>query len=154
MAGYEADAVLRFMAKVEPDLNGGCWLWSGSVDRGGYGAIKVRGKAVRAHRFSFAHFNGPLKSSALVCHKCDVPSCVNPKHLWAGTHSENSLDSVAKGRWVNNKGSRHGMSKLSEENVCLLRIDVKNGLSLRKTAEKYGINKATVWEIKHGRTRK
>lgn len=93
-------SIKRFMAKVSPEPNSGCWLWTGScTPTGNYGSFWDRGKLERAHRWSYKHFHGPIESSDDVCHKCDNPPCVNPDHLFKGTRTDNILDSVKKGRW-------------------------------------------------------
>jgi hypothetical protein len=85
-----------------PITESGCWLWTGDVDKGGYGRLSYysEGKRVfiRAHRASFLVFKGDIPAGHFICHKCDVPGCVNPDHLFAGTALENTRDMIAKGR--------------------------------------------------------
>lgn len=78
----------------------GCWIWTGTRDKAGYGKINRAGKNYRAHRFFYSFFKGEIPKGLLVCHSCDVPSCVNPDHLWVGTHSDNQNDAYKKGRKV------------------------------------------------------
>lgn len=92
-----------FMDRVMPEPNSGCWLWMGNLaDKRGYGLVSVRSgdKYIRigAHRFSWQLHKGPIPKGILVCHHCDVPSCVNPDHLFLGTHSDNTKDAHSKGR--------------------------------------------------------
>lgn len=97
---HAADPIhLRFWRRVER-VESGCWIWRGSKDGGGYGAISTSaGMApAKAHRISWEMRNGPIPEGVEVCHSCDTPACVNPDHLWLGTHKQNMQDMSAKGR--------------------------------------------------------
>ena len=87
----------------------GCWLMRVSPGNNGYAKIDVRvdGKHTRprAHRVSYETFVGPIPEGQLVCHKCDTPNCVNPEHLFTGTHKDNTQDMIKKGRNVKRKSS-------------------------------------------------
>jgi hypothetical protein len=88
----------RFALSYQEDESG-CWIWQGRP-RGsnGYGCLKVDGLWVGAHRFSYQTHVGPIPDGLLVLHRCDVPMCVNPAHLFIGTNQDNSDDKVSKGR--------------------------------------------------------
>jgi len=79
-----------------------CWPWLGSFNRQGYGHLMVKGSMVSAHRLSWQMiFGNPPKNKPCILHRCDNPTCVNPKHLYAGTYSENAVDCVRRGRHPN-----------------------------------------------------
>lgn len=87
----------RFWERVSKQDNG-CWLWTGHTNPRGYGVIAVNGTMWLAHRYSYQLHTGSIPDKLFVCHKCDVPSCVNPDHLFLGTHQDNMDDMAAKGR--------------------------------------------------------
>jgi HNH endonuclease len=76
----------------------GCKLWPGQRNDRGYGRLNFNGKKRQAHRVAFALYREEIPRGFFVCHKCDCPPCVNPDHLWLGTHQENMIDMARKGR--------------------------------------------------------
>lgn len=99
-------AVARFWSKVT--RSSGCWLWRG-YRKSLYGSIMFKRRAIGAHVFSYmlAHaLDAP--PALLVLHTCDTPLCVNPQHLFLGTHKDNYEDMRQKGRAHINKNGRRG----------------------------------------------
>lgn len=76
----------------------GCHIWTGCEDKNGYGFIRHKGKNLKAHRVSWMIYRGEIPDGMCVCHKCDIPQCTNPKHLFLGTFADNNHDCIAKGR--------------------------------------------------------
>lgn len=96
----------RFERKIIGEPNTGCWLWLGALDACGYGRIAVSGKNQTAHRVSWEMAFGQIPAGLHVLHKCDVRCCVNPSHLFVGSHRENMQDAQRKGKMGNRWASR------------------------------------------------
>lgn len=87
--------IVRFMPKFVV-LESGCWLWVASCSPSGYGHFRVDGKTVRAHRFAYEYWHGPIPADKELDHCCRVRACVNPAHLEAVSHQENVLRGEAR----------------------------------------------------------
>lgn len=95
----------KFWANV--DKSGECWRWLGTpLLTGGYGRLRVDGKATKAHRRAYELAVGPIPAGLFVLHRCDNPICVRPDHLWLGTAADNNADMMRKGRFWNGRGQR------------------------------------------------
>lgn len=100
MAEYDSRILARFWSKVDKVSSGtGCWLWTAATKEGRYGAFRIPGKCERSHRVSWEISNGPIPEKMHVLHHCDVTLCVNPSHLFIGTHQDNMIDKTAKKRY-------------------------------------------------------
>lgn len=121
----------------------GCWLWSGPLDKDGYGKY---GSKRRPHRVAYELANGPIPAGLYVCHSCDTRACCNPSHLFLGTNQENLADRDAKGRTA--RGERCGAAKLTQSQVNEIR---QLGDTQRALAKRYGVSFQHVNRIVKGK---
>lgn len=128
-----------------PVTESGCWIWIGSESNVGYGRFwrKKTKSHIYAHRLSFILNKGSIPDEMYVCHKCDNRLCVNPDHLFLGSHIENIKDMVLKGR--QSKGIKNGHSKLSLSDVKDIRTSNDTNSSL---AKRYNVNPSTISRVR------
>jgi len=89
----------RFWKKISKTDGNECWVWTGNSLKDGYGMFSLKNSGFLAHRVSWTIANGKIADPSLfVLHECDNPKCVNPDHLFLGTHQDNMDDMIAKGR--------------------------------------------------------
>ena len=138
--------VERFMEKVMPIPECGCWFWMGAQDGGGYGLFHYNGNSTfKAHRASYELFVGPIINGLHVLHKCDQRICVNPAHLYAGTPTQNMADKYERSKPNHARGERHPMAKLSKSDVQSVRdIYRAGGISQRALASQFGVRQGTI----------
>ena len=140
----------RFWSKTEPSASG-CRLWRGSINPvSGYGQfsngrIRRHGRMVSwpvyAHRFAWLLTHGAIPLGQMVLHACDVPACVNPDHLFLGTHRDNMADAARKGRLhvVRPKGQ-----KLTDAQVSQIRALAASGVPQVDIARTFLVSKTWV----------
>lgn len=151
-----------FKAKTKEDANG-CWIWTSALTEGKgrthkYGWVTFRGQQMGAHRTSWILFKGEIPAGLVICHKCDVPQCVNPDHLFLGTMQDNAQDMVAKGRGPQGVPRRKidGMpigAKLSLDQIQKIKTLRATGLSCQKIADNIGVSQTCIYKIVSGRTK-
>lgn len=147
---------VRFWAKVNkhapppataPGL-GGCWLWGAGKTSRGYGVFHpTKQRIAMAHRWAMEqHLGRSLAREEFVCHRCDTPACVNPSHLFIGTHLDNMADMRAKGRacWG------EARSRLTLDEVVEMRHEAARGALLQDLARKFGTVESNVSGIIRG----
>lgn len=88
----------RFWNLVSIKTKDDCWEWEASFDGKGYGQFNIDGRTYRSHRVAWELLNGKIPNGLELCHHCDNPKCVNPNHLFLGTHKDNMHDMKLKGR--------------------------------------------------------
>lgn len=135
----------RFDRFYIPEPNSGCWLWTSQRNSDGYGIFRVtttrKSPKISAHRASWILHRGELMQSDNVLHECDTPCCVNPDHLFLGTHDDNMRDMKEKGRARAPQGSAHVKSKLTEKLVAEIRVSAETATSW---AKRLGVSTALV----------
>jgi len=139
----------RFARYVFPVTECGCWIWTGALHvRDGYGVFSTLDPKMvwGAHRYAWQLRNGPIPDGMHVLHRCDVRCCVNPDHLFLGTHADNMRDKVSKNRQSIARGSR---PQLSPGQVLEIR---GSNLPLVELGKLYGVTRISIGNIRSGRT--
>ena len=138
----------RFERHYTPVPEAGCWLWLAGVDKDGYGKVKVDRRHIRAHRWSWELHNGPIPAGLHVCHRCDVPGCVNPSHLFLGTNVENDQDKRRKGRQY--VLPLHREPKITEEAVREIRR-LRGKVTIVGLGKRFGLHHSQISRIQRGK---
>lgn len=132
-----------------------CHLWTGYIEPGGYGHVRVGSKSIGAHRISWElHNKMKIPKGLCVLHKCDVRHCVNPEHLFLGTHKDNVVDMIQKGRQVLNPtfGENHFSAKLKEKDVKEIRKLLSLGHAIASIGKRYSVSHIPILKIKNNIT--
>lgn len=137
----------RFWAYTEKQ--GECLIWKGAANKNGYGCIRLDGQCITASRKAYELANGEIPHGLFVLHHCDNPLCVNPDHLFIGTHQDNMHDRNEKGRLggiaVTSKGEGNTKAKLTAQDVLSIRASLEGS---RKLGKQYGVNRVTIQRIR------
>jgi hypothetical protein len=142
----------RFWHKVDRAGPDDCWLWKGTKPAFGHGQISFGGGPIYAHRFAWEEVNGPIPHGMCALHKCDVPHCVNPSHLFLGTREDNLADMRQKKRGSkppHKFGMSHNQAKLNDDIVRAIRASNDDQLTLSR---RFGIARRTVNSIVNRKT--
>lgn len=120
--------------------NGECWIWPFGKTSSGHTLIFYKGKQYYIHRLvARLEFGKPSFKNALVLHKCNNPSCINPFHLYYGNKSNNTIDSI--------KAGTHNTTKLTEKKVKKIRRMYMKEITKQKLAVKFGVSKYCIEDI-------
>lgn len=139
----------RFMAKVVPVTESGCWLWIGAYQGAGYGHFGIGSqtdgtrKTVLAHRYAYEHFVGQIPEGMFLCHKCDVRCCVNPAHIFVGTNRDNIQDAHNKGRYPVGR-------KFTSGDIREMHLASRRGETQRTIAARFSADQSYVSQVLRG----
>lgn len=153
MARTQMNTETRLLRHVNKNTKTGCWEWTGCKFIRGYGKTYDRCTATSKIRTEYAHrlmwkcVNGD-PGSLCVLHKCDNPGCVNPEHLFLGTHADNMHDMALKGRSPSGKNHR-GFAKLTEKDVRAIRA---SKLTYRALAYQYSVSENHIYIVRSRRS--
>jgi len=138
------------------DESTGCHLWTRAKQSAGYGHFCRFGKNILAHRYLFEKENGPIPDGMFLCHSCDTPACVNPKHLFVGTAKDNMRDASRKSRTHPQKdpnwqsGERNSRARFTEDQVRLFHsVMHESGISAHALAKIVGCPTSTMHSAVH-----
>lgn len=143
--------IARFENKI--DKSGDCWEWTACTTINGYGHFGLNGKLHHAQRIAYELYIGPIPEGMDVLHTCDNRKCVNPKHLWIGTHADNMADMKAKGRgrgklqW----GETNSSAKLTECDVRMIRELRKRLVPVLWLADWFGVRDSCISRVANGK---
>jgi len=143
----------KFINKTK--LVNDCWIWQGATDGRyrGYGRFWINGRYVPCHRFAYyIHNNFIIDPDLCVCHTCDTPLCMNPKHLFQGTYAVNNKDRNSKNRQA--KGISCQQTILTEDQVRQILIDIHNNAyrTIEQIQQKYFVGRSVITDILIGRS--
>ena len=148
-AGRPANTPEILWSKVDKKGEDECWNWIGLKNKQGYGRVQINEYSYLAHRVIYSlvypniiEWRAPKNSSesGFILHRCDNPSCCNPKHLFVGNHADNMADKAAKGRSPDYSGDKGPRAKLTMVQAREIRQLRKDGVSARELAKRYEIS--------------
>lgn len=150
--GLSPTFATRFWKKVKKGSPSECWIWTASLNFYGYGQIsRKRSVPIRANIASWILNRGPVPKGMCVCHHCDNPACVNPDHLFIGTHQDNVDDKMRKGRYFKGpplNGEINPASKLVDEDVFKIRkMYALGNTTQRKIAKIFNVSQSAIWRV-------
>ena len=125
-----------------------CWIYTGQTNDRGYGVLYYQHLSMLAHRLSYTIHRGPIPAGRKVLHTCDTPPCIQPLHLWPGTHADNVHDMDRKGRRGKqpyHRGEKSPVAKLTDAQTTELRQRYLSGeVTQKQLAEEYGVIRQTI----------
>lgn len=140
--GIGREAFKMFVRQISFDGLKGCWEWQGYRNPHGYGMFK----SIATHRLMWILLNGLIPYKGVICHKCDNPPCINPAHIYLGTHQDNMRDIVIRGR--HNKHNRTLEERLAKHEEHVRRRMMEKAEKVKKKVSRKRV------KVKHKSKRK
>lgn len=143
---FPAHTLESLLARSIPVPEVGCFLWEGKVHRSkwGYGRVEYKGKTRNVPRLiKELELRRPLLKTEIVRHSCDVPLCINPKHLLLGTYKDNTQDMLRRGR----RGINRGTAIVIEQDVRAIHLAYAEGITRSVLAKQYAVHYNVIWYI-------
>jgi hypothetical protein len=167
----------RFWGRIKKTP--GCWLWTGSTNRQGYGTLNIDKQYVLAHRVAWTLALGDIPRGKCVLHHCDTPACCRPIHLFLGDPKDNTTDMIAKNRQCQGerkslimraaalrgdahpsrtnpgylpRGEKHWRAILTAEHVREIRRLRADRFTYEKIAATFSVSQGTIYDIIAGKT--
>jgi len=137
----------RFFEKISPEPNSGCWLWTATGTKQGYGLFCIKHTSVLAHRVSYELHHGKIPDGLMVLHNCDNPSCVNPDHLRVGTNADNMRDKRERNRSSRLTRDKIPHAKMTADQVRYIRTSSSSEASM---AREIGVSRSTIRNARLG----
>ena len=144
----EDQAVIKLLLASE-EKNGGCICATKYLNDKGYPRMRVNAKKRYMSHVMYERYIGEMPDGMCVLHKCDIPSCINPQHLFIGTKADNNYDMVSKGRhYVHGKGEKSCRATITDKQAKEIKMEYKpRVVTASYLAEKYGTTRAVVNNI-------
>lgn len=130
----------RFWSMVDVRRVDDCWMWQGCRNPSGHGRFSLRGKRMQAHVLSWQMANGqPRPNDMGILHKCNVSSCVNPRHLYPGTQKQNSLDA---------RNAYRTYWKIGPRAVPVIRFAEARGATVSHLAKLWNVDRKAIRQVR------
>lgn len=145
MINFTEEDIIKYWSKVDIKSKDDCWEWLAGINADGYGNFYCDYKTYSASRLSWIFTNGPIPEGKLCLHKCDNRKCVNPNHLYIGTHSDNNSD-----REWRNPGTSGRQSSIGASGIRTVQKLFKQGYSQKSISECFGLSTGQIHRLCRG----
>lgn len=146
--------IKRFYGSYKKGGKAECWEWNKHSPSTKYGQFYIKDVSVRPNRLSYYLHKGKIPTGKIICHTCDNPPCVNPKHLYAGTYRDNTNDAINRGRhkYPGYRGEKNGNNTLKEKEVIKIKKLFEKGEIPSSLARKFNVSRRCIYHIVQGNT--